>query len=375
MVVIQQRWRLQSRMLSALRTGDEASLHALLNLGLDADTAFKLGGWSRPAVCLAVERGYSKLVDLLCSRNCSTSSQDREEMSPLHLAAIYGYIEVAAILLDNRADVNYRKAGHGDTALHIAAANKKVDMVSFLLSRGAKVDVLNSDGKTPLMHAAANGDLEAARLLMEAGANPLLQDKGGNTALLLHSASAWLSKEMTELLSVSDRAVNLCNSNGSYPILEVVKSTSSEKQEALKVLIKEGAELDVVNRLGSSPLHLVCSNSDWSSARILVRGGARLDIQDSLGRSPMFIVLKTENFLLAASMMAAGCSTQLSVEQHGQLSAAAKLFVKEQRRVGSLKYSARRVMRRVWGRRVATELDQTDIPVQLKHYVYYLLEY
>ena len=335
----------------------------------------RLGGWSRPAVCLAVERGYSKLVDLLCSKNCSTSIQDREGMSPLHLAAVYGYTEVAAILLDNRADINYRKAGQGDTALHMAAANKKVYMVAFLLSRGAKVDVPNCDGKTPLMYAAAKGDLESARLLMAAGANPLVTDKGGNTALLLHTASAWLSKEMTRLLSAEGRAVNLCNGNGSYPILEVVKSTFSEKQDALQVLIKAGADLDVINRLGSSPLHLVCSNSDWTSARILVRGGARLDIMDSLGRTPMFIVLKTENLLLAGAMLAAGCGINLTEEQHAQLGTAAKLFVKEQRRPVSLKYSARRVLRRAWGRQIDTQLDRVHIPTQLKHYVYYLLEY
>ena len=59
MVVIQQRWRLQSRMLSALRSGDEASLHALLNLGLDADTAFRYHNNSKYIVfCLFLFNGF-----------------------------------------------------------------------------------------------------------------------------------------------------------------------------------------------------------------------------------------------------------------------------------------------------------------------------
>ena len=58
MVVLQQRWRAQSAMLRAVRTGDLPLLVRLLDsdLGLDCDMAFSIGGAERPAICLALEQ-------------------------------------------------------------------------------------------------------------------------------------------------------------------------------------------------------------------------------------------------------------------------------------------------------------------------------
>lgn len=360
-------------MLTALRVGDIQALELLLDLGVDPDTTFKLGGCLRPALALAVERGYTKLVKALCARYCSTTLGDRDGLTPLHLAAIYGFKEVASILLENRALLNEGTRGQGDTPLHLAASNHQVEMVEFLLERGANVDQANNDGKSPLMYAAAKGDLRSVELLVGAGADVHAQDVAGNTPLLLHTSSAWLNISITRLLCPSPSTTNLCNLDGSYPVLEVVKSTCSARQGALSVLVKAGAQLDVVNSLGSTPLHLACSNSDWISARILVRSGARVDIEDSLGRTGFFIALQNNNLLLAESMVAAGTSCRLPEDQLRVLSSAARQCA-SRKRLSTLKFSARKVLRRCWGRRTDEELDNVFIPTQLKHYVYYLLE-
>ena len=361
MVVLQQEWRLYARMLSSLRSGDCAALESLLDLGLDPDTSFQLGGWARPALCLAAERGYAKLVALLCTRHCSTARPDRDGLSALHLAAVYGYTEVAAALLEHRAEINKACPGSGDTPLHLAASHNQVQMVSFLLNRGANPDVQNKDDKTPLMYAAAKGNVVPVRLLVAHDANVYATDRGGNTPLLLHTASAWLNLEVAEWLCPDREAANFGNFAGSSPVLEVVKSTCSVRQEVLRYLVKKGEDLDVTTALGSTPLHLACSNADWSSARILVRGGARLDIFDSLGRSPMFIVLQNENLLLAETMKAAGASCQLPEDLYQQLGPASKLFA-TRRQVDSLKYTSRRTLRRIWGRSTDSRLDDVLIP-------------
>ena len=217
------------------------------------------------------------------------------------------------------------------------------------------------------------GDLRSVELLVGAGANVHAQDVAGNTPLLLHTSSAWLNTRISRLLCPNPSSANLCNLDGSYPVLEVVKSTCSARQGALSVLVKAGAQLDVVNSLGSTPLHLACSNSDWSSARILVRSGARVDIEDSLGRTGFFIALQNNNLLLAEAMVAAGTSSRLPENQLKLLSTAAR-HCASRKRMSTLKFSARKALRRSWGRRTDEELDNVFIPTQLKHYVYYLLE-
>ena len=68
MVVLGERWRQHCSMLTALRCGDTVALARLLDLGLDSDLTFRLGGGSRTALCLAVERGDTKVVRLLLER-------------------------------------------------------------------------------------------------------------------------------------------------------------------------------------------------------------------------------------------------------------------------------------------------------------------
>ena len=67
MVVLQQWWRLQSKMLSALRTGDSLALETLLDLGLDADLTFQLGGCRRPALCSTESPPVISLFDFMRS--------------------------------------------------------------------------------------------------------------------------------------------------------------------------------------------------------------------------------------------------------------------------------------------------------------------
>ncbi|KAE9566074.1 hypothetical protein CGMCC3_g17750 [Colletotrichum fructicola] len=59
----------------------------------------------------------------------------------------------------------------GNTALHCAACEKSDDMVRLLLQKGAKPNVVNAAGRSPLMEAALWGRLRNVELLLEYGAD------------------------------------------------------------------------------------------------------------------------------------------------------------------------------------------------------------
>jgi ankyrin repeat protein len=357
---------------------------------LDADLTFQLGGCRRPALCLAVERGHSKLVRLLLARNCSTALADRGGLSPLHLAASYGFVNVAEILLDNRADINMAaNGGHGDTPLHLAVSCGQPAVAELLVSRSADVNRPNAEGRTVLMVAAARGHSGLVRLLVSAGADVTAVDRAGNTALLLHAASPTsnLVPEIVSLL-LAPGVVNRGNSLGCYPILEVLRSAgaapvtnaSEEKHiNVLKLLIAAGADLDMQNSCGSTPLLLACANCDWAAARILVRAGATTDLTDGLGRSALYLSLEQANFQLAEVILAAGGAErrgeQLTGRQLDLLGPAVRgWLVSRGRAARSLRYTARLALRRIWGRAVDRRLDEVTMPLSLKKYVYYLYE-
>lgn len=77
----------------------------------------------------------------------------------------------------NAADINHM------TALHVAAGFGYTELAVALVERGADINVRAALGKTPLMLAAQEGHTDIARLLIDAGAMTDLRDDAGATAL------------------------------------------------------------------------------------------------------------------------------------------------------------------------------------------------
>ena len=69
--------------------------------------------------------------------------------SALHVAAIVGQYEVAELLIQKGADVNFR-GNDGGTALHAAAFLGQYEIAELLIQKGADVNARNNDGTTAM---------------------------------------------------------------------------------------------------------------------------------------------------------------------------------------------------------------------------------
>ena len=81
--------------------------------------------------------------------------------------------------------VNTRDGNNGETALHIVIKRRDTTWLSFLLARGAKADVRDSQGATPLIAATQISFIEGADLLLKTGAGVDGINNQGETALIL----------------------------------------------------------------------------------------------------------------------------------------------------------------------------------------------
>jgi hypothetical protein len=81
------------------------------------------------------------------------------------------------------AFVSFKCRQTGLTALHVAAANKRKDLVELLTQSGAAVDAPLINGITALHVAAIVGDVDSIALLLKRGANKELRDRTGKMAL------------------------------------------------------------------------------------------------------------------------------------------------------------------------------------------------
>lgn len=121
----------------------------------------------------------------------------------------------------------------GDTALHVAAAAHRPEMVSDLIRRGALVTARNRRGATPLHYAADGGpgrsawnpaaQAETIACLIHAGADPNSVADGGVTPL--HRAVRNRCAAAVEALLACGADPLRVNGNGSTPAILAAQAT------------------------------------------------------------------------------------------------------------------------------------------------------
>lgn len=102
---------------------------------------------------------------VLMLMGCS-SKLDRQ----LVLAASEGNLSQVRELLDRGANVSYRLADNGTTALIVAASNGHLSIVEVLLAAGADINAVDYDAGGALYWAAFNGQIGVMRFLIGRGA-------------------------------------------------------------------------------------------------------------------------------------------------------------------------------------------------------------
>jgi ankyrin repeat protein len=92
---------------------------------------------------------------------------------------------MAAVSDPGSTVINARESDSGDGALHILVRGRDLNWLNFLLARGARPDLQNDEGTTPLQLAAQIGWVAGAEQLLARRASPDLANDRGETPLIL----------------------------------------------------------------------------------------------------------------------------------------------------------------------------------------------
>jgi ankyrin repeat protein len=146
------------------------------------------------ALSAAAFNADAELASLLLAHKARPDTVDVTGKGVMVYAAARGAAPIAAMLLDAGVDPNARyradltalmwAAGHPDNT----RADAALRTVELLLSRGAKVDLVDDRGRDALMIAAGLGHAEIAKVLLDAGADRTRRDKTGKSAIDLATA-------------------------------------------------------------------------------------------------------------------------------------------------------------------------------------------
>jgi ankyrin repeat protein len=221
--------------------------------------------------------GHTASCRRLISRKANVNVRARNEWTPLHYAAASGKTDAAAVLLEKGADIN--ASARGRTPLEIAAREKHRDVVKLLVAKGADVSASSTD----LLYLAAwHGYRELAEACINKGANVNSRAWGDPVSLWVFyddSENSW--GDVLELLLAHGADPNA--NEGAWSLLHYAVY---EETSIVRNLLDKGANPNVIDAGGRSPLHYAAQEGQKPAVELLIAHRANPDVKDHDGRTP-----------------------------------------------------------------------------------------
>jgi ankyrin repeat protein len=193
----------------------------------------------------------------------------------LHAAATSGSVLEIDRLVKQGANVNARD-GNGRTPMMVAAFRQDDAAVRALIEAGANVNALDHQSYDVITIAAVLNDLDTLKTVLAAGGNArAITSPYSGTALIAaaHLGHAEVCEELVRARAPLDHVNNL----GWTALIEaiVLGDGGPRHQATVDVLIKAGADLNLPDRKGNTPLALARQKGYTQIAEKLEQAGAK----------------------------------------------------------------------------------------------------
>lgn len=242
-------------------------------------------------VCQKKEQQLDKVKHLVSKQGVSVLCTDHLGKTPLHWAAYMGHLEIVKFLVSKGADANSVDDSN-NTSLHSAVSGGCLAIVQFLAVTGATIDCMNNKGETPL-RLAVHESLEIVKFLISQSA---VADCTGNTVdTALFDACVEGRLDVVEFLE-SVRALIDPPAKffwGTTPLCVVAKYGHLS---IVKFLLSKGVSIQSSTILGDTPLHCACERSQFEIVKHLVSQRARISIINKSDTTPLHIACKAGSF-------------------------------------------------------------------------------
>ena len=194
----------------------------------------------------------------------------------MHAAAQRGDVEaLTRLVAASRASLEVRD-GHGRTPLHVATFARQRGAAAALLKLGAATGALESGRYDAVTIASVADDEETLRLLLTGGANAkLVTSRHDGTALI---AAAHLGHDgvVRQLIAAGAPLDHVNNLHWTALIEAIVLGDGRERhQRTLRALLDAGANTQLTDREGRTPLQLAQARGYEPMVRALKAVGAR----------------------------------------------------------------------------------------------------
>jgi ankyrin repeat protein len=256
--------------------------------------------------------------------------------SPLYVAYDNNKIEVARVLIQHGAKCDLMRR------IHLACLLEDQNLILKCLSEGEKINVRDTDERTPLHIAARGGHVECVKLCLRMKAKINKTDKRGRTAL--HYAAQDDHVEVVEhLLSYLGIYVNVPDSDDYTPLhiacknnhLKVVESLVNFDPQVLDfdtnalflstdiniiaLLLEVGVRVNCKDAVDNSTLlHKACRNGDQELVELLLQSKAKVNGRENMsGMTPLHLACKERHTDIALTLIQHGAQVNAREFRNG----------------------------------------------------------
>jgi ankyrin repeat protein len=193
------------------------------------------------------------------------------------------------------------------TGLLAAAARGDTAQIKALTAKGEKPDVRDGYGRTPLHVASYGGNHEALRALVAAGANPNALENDRYDIVTI----AAVANDVPTLKVALALGASAKNVTSRYDGTALIAASHLGHADVVRTLIRYGAPLDHINNLGWTALieSIVLGDGGprhTETLRVLIESGANVNLADRNGQTPLSLARARRHGAMVKLLQQAG---------------------------------------------------------------------
>ena len=237
--------------------------------------------------CLA---GNVNLIELLCSPKndyfANVKTSDGQYI--LHHVCRLGMVQTADHLIAKGADTITKRDSDGKTPMEVAQEAGMTEIAERTQDRAGNAVSLSSDRIIrKLFETIDHGGYGIDQIQQMIDQTDLdvdcIKDRYWNDRTLLYAAATYGDSECARFLTEYGANVNICNSLGSTPL----HASARCSMEVTKLLIDNGASVETRDKFGNTPLHVASSSHQAGATKLLLEHGANLFVPNGSGIDPV----------------------------------------------------------------------------------------
>ncbi|XP_066969921.1 transient receptor potential channel pyrexia-like [Macrobrachium rosenbergii] len=237
-------------------------------------------------------------------------------LTPLHVACHFKNMQILKTILARKPLIN-QLDGVGNTALHIAVAEKWHEGVQELLQHGASPDLKNNPrdasidiAETPLHIAIRQGDEVSTCLILETKPDLALCDSTQRTVLHL-AAKSLNDKILSKLLDekICQELLDATDNKGNsimHAALSRLENEDGAVERIIRILFEEGLNVNSLNHQNESPLYLAARTGQDRALEFLLMLGADPRVLTSRKQSLLHAACRSGNASCLRSLLNTG---------------------------------------------------------------------